>query len=132
MLNELIMRLQPTQIFSGKGKKKELTLELSEDEDLFDCIKQGMQENNISKASITEIKGKIKSGSMNFMLGSRFRAKEIKNSNVVKASGEYELNGNKLYGNMHVLLENDKSNGTLSKAKVSEGTKVILSFVEIQ
>ena len=46
--------------FMGKGTKKTLVLELGDGEDIFECIRQGMLQNNISRAKILGFDGKIK------------------------------------------------------------------------
>lgn len=131
------MPMPQAQIFSGKGIKKELILELSEGEDLFESIRQGMIQNGITSADVKAIEGKLASASINYMIGSRYVFEEVENAKVERASGKYELKGKKqdqLYGNMHVVIKwADKPvTATLVKAKASEGTKVRLSFVEIK
>lgn len=125
------------QIFSGKGIKKELTLELSEDEDILECIKQGMMQNNVTQAKVKEIQGKIKQGTVTYFLGPKFKSKEIENENVLKASGQYELKGAKkdeLFGNLHIVLGTEwkKNTVTITKATATEGLKIMLSFIEIK
>ncbi|MBU2100349.1 hypothetical protein KKB11_03905, partial [Candidatus Micrarchaeota archaeon] len=75
-------------VFKGKGTVKELLLELSEDESVFECIKQAMTENKIENAGITSIEGTIKKGIINYFIGSKYKSKEIHMAKIEKASGK--------------------------------------------
>jgi len=127
------MSLPVSEFFSGKGIPKELLLELSEDEDVFDSIKQGMLENNLNKVLVKKIEGHIKKAFINYMLGSRFKSREIQKIKVEDASGHYELMGKDFFGNLHVIIneEGKRNTVTLTKGKASEGLKITLSFVQI-
>jgi len=127
----------PSQIFHGKGTKKELVLELSEGEDIFECIRNGMLQNGVTSADVKAIEGNLCKASINYMRGSRYVFDELENVKIEKASGKYELKGKKqdqLYGNLHVVVKiADKPvTATLVRGKASEGTKVHLEFIEVQ
>src|SRR3989344_200588 len=94
-----------SKIFTGKGTRKTLTLELSEGEDVFECIKEGMAQNKISKASVESIEGGIKDGFVNYFARGKYISHDIKMANVEKAYGTYDLKGNNaLYGNLHIVI----------------------------
>ena len=126
--------LQGSQIFQGKGSQKNLVLELSENESIIESIKQGMAENKISRAEVKDMQGKIKEVTVNFMLGSKFKSKEMNEAKVNGASGHYELKTNSFFGNLHIVIEDSgKLNAfTLVKAKAVESLKIMLSFIEIK
>jgi len=122
--------------FFGKGAKKTLVLELSEGEDIFECIKQGMLQNQIEKAKVEAIEGKVKEAGINYFVGSSYKNKELEEAVVEKAGGSYELKGKNretLFGNLHIVIPigGKKNTVTLTKAKAAEGLKVFISFIEI-
>ncbi|MFH1663624.1 MAG: hypothetical protein ABH986_02315 [archaeon] len=127
------MKAGDSQFFNKKGIQKDLTLELSEGENLLESIREGMIQNKINKAVLKAIQGKINNCCVNFMLGSRFKSKEILLANVLNASGQYELKGknNELFGNMHLVFQNEKNTMTFVKGTAAEGLKIVLSFVHV-
>jgi predicted DNA-binding protein with PD1-like motif len=124
-------------VFKGKGTVKELVLELSEDESVFECIKQGMIENKIENAKITSIEGTIKEGIINYFMGSKYKSKEIRMAKIENASGKYELKGknfDRIFGNIHVIIAQEgikKDPVSLTNATATEGLKIRLSFVQV-
>lgn len=123
--------------FMGKGTKKSLVLELSESEDIFECIKQGMQQNNISRAKVLGIEGTIKEGKINYFAGNSFKSEEIENTLIGVAAGHYELKGREneeLFGNLHVVVgtKGNTNSVSLVKGTAVEGLKIKLEFVEIK
>ncbi|MEM4662489.1 MAG: DUF296 domain-containing protein [Candidatus Diapherotrites archaeon] len=130
------MTMSSSQLFTGKGIKKELILELSEGEDIFECIRLGMIQNNIKEAHVKAIEGKLSNASINYMSGSKYVFDELKNLEVLKTYGKYELKGknqDQLYGNLHIVakIAGKPVSATLTKARATEGLKIRLQFVDI-
>lgn len=125
-----------TYLFTARGTEKDLVLELDENEDIVSSIRTGMLHNNITRATVKSIEGKIKEGMVNYFVGSNYKAREIKNMPVENAHGKYELRGrnrDELWGNLHVTISQNgkKETATLGKSRASSGLKIRLSFVEL-
>ncbi len=121
-----------SMIFKKTGEKKVLTLMLSEGENIHDSIKQGMKENSIEKATIEEMNGILSSASVNYMLGSHYKSQEFENIPVLKAFGKYELQGETLWGNLHIVVPMPKpTNVTLLKGTAKDNLEIKISFVQI-
>lgn len=129
----VILLPEPSVLFNKKGTKKVLSLILDEDEDIFNTIKQGMQEQKLSEAKIEGIEGKIKEGTVAFMNGSRYKTKNLSNAEVLLASGAYKLSFEELFGVVHLTLAGKPPlSATLVKGKACNGLKVRLSFIELE
>ncbi|MEM4598683.1 MAG: DUF296 domain-containing protein [Candidatus Diapherotrites archaeon] len=131
------MAMPSSQLFKGKGVKKDLVLELSQGEDVFECIRQGMMQQKIKEANVKAIEGVLSKASINYMSGSRYIFDELSGVSVLKTHGKYELRGKNndvLYGNLHVVvkLAGKPVSATLTKATASEGLKIRLQFVEVE
>jgi len=122
--------------FMGKGTKKTLVLELGDGEDIFECIRQGMLQNNISRAKILGFDGKIKEGKINYFVGNSFRSEEVENVLVGVASGHYELKnkGTELFGSLHIVVgpKGSTNSVSLTRGSAVEGLKIKIEFVEIK
>jgi|SRR3989338_5002088 len=125
-----------TYFFEGKGTEKDLVLELDDGEDVLSSIRMGMLHNNIHRATVKGIDGKIKEGMVNYFAGSSYKSREIKNTVVENAHGKYELRGrnrDELWGNLHVTISQNgkRETATLGKGTASNGLRVRLSFVHV-
>ena len=129
----LYMPGNDVMIFKGRGVRKELVLQLSDGEDLFACIRQAMAEGKIERSEVAAIEGRIKEGNVNYFQGNKYKSLEIKDANVYKASGKYEMRGRDLFGKISVIInQNGRMNTvTLGKGTASEGLKIRLSFIEV-
>ena len=126
-----------TYFFEGKGTEKDLVLELEDGEDVISSIRMGMLHNNIHRATVKGIDGKIKEGLVNYFVGSSYKSKEIKNTPIENAHGKYELRGrnrDELWGNLHVTISQNgkRETATLGKGKATEGLRVRMSFVHVE
>ena len=125
-----------TYFFEGKGTEKDLVLELDEGEDILSSIRMGMLHNNIHRATVKGIDGKIKEGMVNYFVGSNYKSREIKNTQVENAHGKYELRGrnrDELWGNLHVTISQNgkRETATLGKSAAANGLRVRMSFVHV-
>ena len=123
-----------SQYFNSKGSVKNVTLELEEGEDILPCIKQGMKEHAITNADVLGINGEILSGTVNYMLGSQYKHKDITDAFPINASGHYELLGksrDELFGTMKIVLQEgmNQNTYTLASGKAKNGLKIKLKFI---
>ena len=111
-------------------RKKTLTLEFDEGDDIMSCIKLGLEQNGIKEADVADVDGALTTASVNAMEGSKFKKIDFANTKIMRASGHFKLGGGDLWGSLHVFTEGRKPiSGTLVRAKASQGFKLILSFL---
>ncbi len=132
-----IENIDSATMFVGKGSKKDLVLELCEGEDILDCIKQGMIMNNVHKVKVVGIEGIVKEATVNYMMGSNFKHRDLRNAKPTMAGGHYELMGrdrNELYGNLKIVLRegNRIETYTVAEGIASEGLKIRLQFINVE
>jgi hypothetical protein len=123
-----------SQYFNSKGSIRNITLELEEGEDVFDCIKQGLIEQKVNQVDIVGISGELLEGQVNYMLGSQYKHKTLKNAFLINASGHYELRGKEnLFGNMKIVLQEGMNQNvyTLASGKAKNGLKIKLKFIHL-
>ena len=117
-------------IIKEKIPIKHLTLILSDGDNLIECIKQGMIENNVTKCDVFSVSGKI-NGLINCMDGNKFKSIEIKEQEILKASGHFKYGYGELWGKLNVFTAGRKPlAGTLVKGTALEGFEIKLNFVE--
>jgi len=121
-----------SQLFDKKAVRKTLTLSLSDGEDVLSCLKQAMKDNGIKECSVVDINGKLKLGLINFFERSQYKTLELKDRPMLKASGNFKLSFDDLWGSMHVSTaeKNKPTTGTLVKGTAAEGLEIKLSFIE--
>ena len=111
-------------------KKKTLTLEFDEGDDIMSCIKMGLEQNDIKEADVTNSEGALTTATVNAMEGSKFKKIDFSNMKIMRVSGHFKLGGGDLWGSLHVFTEGRKPiSGTLVKGKASQGFKLMLSFL---
>ena len=107
-----------------------MTLILCEGENLIECIKQGMIENKITKCDVIEVSGKI-SGLINYMDGHKYKSSELKEQEILKASGHFKYGYGELWGKLNIFTSGRKPlSGTLVKGTALDGFEIKLSFIE--
>ena len=122
-----------SQIFKKKGEKKNLTITLSEGEPILASIKTAMAQNKIGEVKVEDMSGEVKEATISFMSGSKYECKELRNQGILRASGNFKLNFDELYGNMHISTAGKSPiTGTFVKGKAAEGLEIKMSFVEIK
>lgn len=111
-------------------KKKNLTLEFDEGDDVISCIKQGMEQNNVRECDVVDADGALTTATVNAMEGSKFKKIDFSNLKIMRSSGHFKLGGGDLWGSLHVFTEGRKPiSGTVVRAKASQGFKLKLSFL---
>lgn len=121
-------------IINGKIQKKTLTLELDKNEDIYNCIKEAMQTNNIKKAELVLLEGEILDASLNYFLKNTHKNKKIQKIKIENYSGYFEIsNKSGLFGNIKLSFkENNRLNNyTLVKGFAENGLKIKLLFFEL-
>lgn len=120
-------------LFNKKGSKKTLTLILDENDDILGSIKQGMKEHNIQEGRIDDMQGVIREGVGSFMSGHNFRTINFASQEIIRASGNYKLSFDELFGSMNVTTAGRKPvTATFVKGKAGQGLQITLGFVEIE
>lgn len=120
-----------SQLFDKKAAKKNLTISLSEGEDVLSCIKQAMKEHGIKECSIVDINGKVKLAILNCFERNKYKTIKLENRSLLRASGNFKLSFDDLWGSMHVsTAEKKMTSGTLVKGTAAEGLEIKLSFIE--
>ncbi|MDD2531784.1 MAG: hypothetical protein PHY04_01745 [Candidatus ainarchaeum sp.] len=111
-------------------KKKLLTLEFDEGDDLMSCIKDGLSQNEVREADVVDVDGVLSTATVNAMEGSKFKKIDFSNTKILRASGHFKLGGGDLWGALHVFTQGRKPiSGTLVRGKASQGFKLKLSFL---
>ncbi len=111
-------------------KKKYLTLEFEEGDDVLSCIKEGMGQNNVKECDVVDAEGSLTTATVNAMEGSRFKKIDFSNLKIMRSSGHFKISAGDLWGALHVFTEGRKPiSGTVVTAKASQGFKLKLSFL---
>ncbi len=126
-----LMPVAASEYFYMKAKKKLLTIELEEGEDVFKSIKEAMRQHNVKECSVDTMDGLIKKGMMNTLNGSKYSAIKLENTMILNASGNFKLSFEELFGGLHVLAKVSKPiSGTFASGVAGNGLKIRLSFYE--
>ncbi len=119
-------------LFMKKGVKKNLTLVLDEGDSVLDSVRKAMQEHNVKEVTVEEADGTLKDGVINFFERNNYGSAQLKDTRVLRVSGNFKLSYGDLYGKMNIsTFDKPPLQGTLVRAKAGEGFKLVLSFVEL-
>ncbi len=104
-------------------RKKIISMEFEDGEEVLTGLKQALAENKIQKATIASVEGRINDFDLNVFAGGLFRKKHFDDVfKVTSIHGSFVEKGNMGYkGELTVSLAGENSNslgGTLSTAKV--------------
>ncbi len=120
-----------SEFFRQKLTKKNLLVELEDNEDVFASIKLAMKNHNIDEVSVELMEGTMKSGKMSVIDRSQFKMLSFNNSEIVNARGHFKLNYDTLFGSINVLAKIGKpETGKLEKGNAANGLKIKLAFYE--
>ncbi|MCX6799256.1 MAG: DUF296 domain-containing protein [Candidatus Diapherotrites archaeon] len=118
-------------IFKKKAEKKILRLVLDDGDDILGSIKQGMGEHAIKECRVEDAGGEVKHAVINFMEGSKYKKMDLRNIQILRASGNFKLNFEDLWGTMHISTSGKKPiTGTLVAGKAGQGFELKLSFIK--
>lgn len=117
-------------LIKEKIPRKILTLILDENDDIMTCIKTGLEQNKIREAKIDDVSGMLLSATINCMEGPKYKRIDVKNIEILRASGNFKFGGEDMWGSLNVFTSGRKPvSGTLLKGKAKEGFTMKLSFV---
>jgi len=118
-------------ILKEKIPIKNLTLILDEDDNVMDCIKCGMLTHNIKECNVTAVSGNLKTGLINYMDRHEFKSEEIKDRQISKASGNFKVNSENLFGKLNIFIDGRRPlSATIVKATASQDFELTLCFIE--
>jgi predicted DNA-binding protein with PD1-like motif len=110
------------------AQKKILRLVLEEDDDIISSIKQGMLENKVKEATVEDVTGILKEGKITNMENGKYNEYEIRETEIIRASGIFKFGGGDLWGSMNVFTGGRKPiSGKLVKGKAMENLEIKLS-----
>ncbi len=120
-------------IFKNKGKRKTLTLILDDGDDVLVSIKQGMKQHKLQEARVDDMQGTIKEGTISYMDGSQYKAKNLINQPIIMASGNFKLSFDELFGSMHVTTAGKNHlTATFVRGLAATDLQIKLSFIEFE
>ena len=118
-------------IFKKKAEKKILRLILDDGDDILGSIKSGMGQNSIKECRVEDAGGEVKHALINFMEGNKYKKMDLRNIQILRASGNFKLNFGDLWGTMHISTGGKKPiTGTLVAGKAGGGFELKLSFIK--
>jgi hypothetical protein len=121
-------------LFQKKAAAKILRIELDENDNIIDCIKQCLHEHKIDEATVVNVQGLVKQGVINYFQNGLFKSKEIRNQSFVKTHAVYREAGSDFYGDFHITFEegNHRRTATLVKGIASQGLILEVEFISLQ
>lgn len=118
-------------VIKDKIQRKELTLVYSQGDGILSGLLQGMMENRIKEARVEEVCGKIAEAVVNCMEGQKYKKIDLKDTEILRASGNFKVTGDDLWGNLHVFTAGRKPvSGTMVKGTAAENFQLKLSFID--
>ena len=119
-------------ISPGKSKntqKKILKIILEEDDPIIRSIEQGMKQNKVKEASIEDISGSVKEATLTNMEKGKYNEFEIRETEIIRASGIFKFGGGDLWGSLNVFTGGRKPiSGKLTKGTAMDGLEIKLSI----
>lgn len=119
----------------NKTKMKEMELILDQNDDILECIKLTMKQNNIGKANVIVFEGKVQSLSVNYFENSSLKnVKYFEPHEIVRGLGElkYDFIKDSTFGRVRIIYKHkDKSfDGILMAGKASDGFRIVFTYLE--
>jgi predicted DNA-binding protein with PD1-like motif len=119
-----------SRIITEKLSRKILTLIFDEGDDVVAGIRKTMQDKNIRECRVDDVSGVLAEAIINTFEGNCYKKLDLKNKEVLRASGTFKFTGGDLWGTLHVFTEGRKPiSGSVTSAKAAEGFTLKLSFV---
>jgi len=121
-----------SRFFKEKSSIQHLTIILSEEEDILSSLKQALLENKIHQCKVIECSGVIKEGFMNCFWKNSYKAKNLEEIPVSKASGKFSLGPEGYTGDLHVavLIGNQIWQGTLVEGTAKDNFSLKVEFIK--
>src|SRR3989338_11633329 len=109
-------------LFNKKAKKHILKLILDDNDSILESIRRGMLENKLKECKVEDASGKVKHAVISFMEGSNFNKMDLRDAAILRASGNFKLNFDELWGIMHISTASKKPiTGTVVRGTAAEG-----------
>lgn len=120
---------------SNKLKMKEMEIELDQNDDILECLKQVMKENNVHQANVTIFQGNVLSLSVNYFENSTLKnVKYFEPHEITRGLGElkYDFIKDSVFGRVRInyIHKGKTFDGILMTAKASEGFKIAFTFLQ--
>lgn len=110
-----------------KSEKKVLKLILEEDDSIIRSIEEGMKAHNIREANIEDVNGSIKEGTITNMEKGKYNEFEIRETQLLRASGIFKFGGDDLWGSLNVFTGGKRPiSGKLTKGIAMDGLEITL------
>jgi len=112
-----------------KARKKILRLFLEEDDNLLKSIEEGMKKHCVKEANIEDINGNVKDATITNMEKGKYNEFEIRETELIRASGLFKFGGEDLWGSLNVFTGGRKPiSGKLTKGTAMDGLEIKLSI----
>jgi len=112
-----------------KATKKILRLFLEEDDNLLKSIEEGMKKHGVKEANIEDINGNVKDATITNMEKGKYNEFEIRETELIRASGLFKFGGDDLWGSLNVFTGGRKPiSGKLTKGTAMDGLEIKLSI----
>ena len=109
--------------------KKILKLVLEEGDPIIKSIEQGMKENKVREANVEDIVGSLKEGTVTNMEKGKYNEFEIRETEIIRASGIFKFGGDDMWGSLNVFIGGRRPiSGKLTKGTAMEGLEIKLSI----
>jgi hypothetical protein len=125
-----------SEVFNSENSKmREMELTLEQNDDILDCIRLTMKENNIHKANVTAFEGPVLSLSVNYFENSSLKnVKYFEPHKITRGLGElkYDFIKDSIFGRVRInYIHKEKTfDGILMTGKASDGFKIVLTYLE--
>ena len=108
-------------------QKKILKLILEEGDPIIKSIEEGMKEHKVKEANIEDISGSIKEGTITNMEKGKYNEFEIRETDLMRASGLFKFGGDDLWGSLNVFTGGRRPiSGKLTKGTAMNGLEIKL------
>ncbi|MFH1751532.1 MAG: DUF296 domain-containing protein [archaeon] len=124
--------IQESEVFTQKTIKKELCVQLENDENVLDCVHQVIKENNLKECTLKSINGFLDSLKLNYFQGNTFAVKELHSPvKAISCSGTLRLIAGEINGDIKVsvMFGAKLLSGTLVKARAFNDLTIVLGFM---
>ncbi len=112
-----------------ESDKKILTLILEEDDPIIKSIEQGMKENKIKEVVVEDVNGSVKEATITNMEKGKYNEFEIRETELIRASGIFKLSAGDLWGSLNVFTGSRKPiSGKLVRGTAMEGLQIKLAI----
>ena len=112
-----------------KLEKMNLNIVLEEGDSVLTSVQNAMVQKNIKEAVVVGVSGKLKTGVIQFMGGGSLKSKEVKDIELIKATGNLKISFKELFGRINVSTKHHGvTSGALMKGTAKEGLTIKLEF----